>query len=102
MSASLPIPAYKAHLFICTHTRGKDASCGGQGSAELRDAVKKSCKELGKTRVNTSGCLGHCERGIVAVLYSSDATQGPQWFLNLKSNDSEVLCEAMKKTVAGL
>lgn len=81
---------YKVHLFICTNQRDKGACCAGRGSAQLRDAVKKRCKQvLGEkavdVRVNASGCLGHCEKGIVAVLYPEG-----KWFFDLKNDERTV------------
>ena len=81
----------KCHLFICTNERpeGK-ASCSRAGSQQLRDKVKKICKERGfqDLRVNNAGCLGHCEEGIVAVAYPEG-----QWFSHLNSNDEAKLIE---------
>lgn len=68
-----------------------------KGSVELRDAVKKACKRMPETRVNASGCLGQCERGIAAVLYSSEPTFVPQWYLELKASDADVLVSAVLK-----
>lgn len=93
---SKPNPHYKAHLFICTHSRDKGESCGEKGSADLRDTVKKACKKFPGTRVNAAGCLGQCERGIASVLYSSDPVP-PRWFLELKADDSEKLIAVVKK-----
>lgn len=88
-------PQYKAHLFICTHTRETGESCGAKGAADLRDVVKKACKGIPGTRVNTAGCLGQCERGIAAVLYSSGPV-APRWFLELKASESEKLIAVVK------
>jgi predicted metal-binding protein len=86
----------KAHLFICTNAREKGESCGQKGSAELRDQVKRICKEkqLKGVRINASGCLGHCEEGITAVLYP----QG-KWFTELKKDDANKLVSAVEDTL---
>lgn len=81
-------PKFTAHLFVCTNDRGPDAkreSCCPKGSEELRAKVKAACKGLPGVRINSSGCLDQCERGIAAVLYPSG-----QWFLDLKNDDAAV------------
>lgn len=79
----------KAHLFVCTHLRQTGESCAAKGSVILRDALKKSCKRPG-LRVNASGCLGHCEEGIAAVLYPMG-----KWFTHLNQQSTEVLSQAI-------
>lgn len=84
----------QAHLFICTNERENGECCAQKGSVELRDRLKKIAKERGwskKARVNASGCLGHCEEGITAVIYP----QG-RWFTQLTTND----CETLEKALA--
>lgn len=81
---------YKAHLFICTNGREKGKACAVSGSGKLRDAVKKRCKEMlgekaSNVRVNASGCLGQCEKGIVAVLYPEG-----KWFFELKNDETTI------------
>ena len=85
-----------AHLFICTNQKDKGECCAARGSVELRDRVKKEAKKRwGKTvRVNASGCLGHCEEGITAVLYPDG-----RWFVKLDDKSDEVLLEALSKTL---
>lgn len=92
-------PEFKVHLFVCTNDRGPDGkrpSCAHKGSAALRDQVKKLCKARGlpkdSVRVNASGCLDQCERGITAVAYP----QG-RWFLDLHEGSAEELAAAVEK-----
>ncbi len=89
----------EAHLFVCTNTKEKGASCGAKGSVELRNALKNMCQDdargwHGRVRVNASGCLGRCEKGITAVLYPKG-----QWFENLGAGDTAVLEKALKETL---
>jgi (2Fe-2S) ferredoxin len=61
--------------------------------------MKKICQEEsrgwhGQVRVNASGCLGRCKKGIAAVLYPEG-----KWFENLKSTDTETLTQAISKAV---
>ncbi len=84
----------KAHLFVCTNLREKGESCGAKGSQELRDRVKKICKEKGlkgQVRINSSGCLDHCKEGIAAVLYPEG-----QWFVHLTKDDDAKLLSAVE------
>lgn len=88
----------KAHLFVCTNEKGE--SCGQKGSAKLRSRVKELAKEnsdwKGQVRVNSSGCLGRCKEGIVAVLYPE-----AQWFTELGAKDEDVLIDAVRKALEG-
>ena len=88
-------PPFKAHLFICTHQRANGESCGAQGAELLRDAVKKIHKshpEWGKqVRINGSGCLDRCEKGIATVIYP----QG-EWNCDLPSTSESADFLAMR------
>lgn|SRR5690606_8202616 len=80
---------FKVHLFVCTNAPDRPGKCGHKGSEKLRDELKKRCREaFGNcdVRVNASGCLGHCEEGITAVIYP----QG-KWFFHLKPEDNDRL-----------
>lgn len=92
------MPDYKDfqfHLFVCTNSRDGKESCAQKGSVELRDKTKELCRELASKahlRINSSGCLGRCEKGIAAVLYPEG-----KWFENLKSSDSDLLVNEIQK-----
>ena len=90
---------YKAHLFICTNAPDKEGKCGHKKSENLRKNLKaRAQQDLGKeVRVNMSGCLGFCEKGIAAVIYPQQ-----KWFFNLSDNkqDEEKLFEELKKALA--
>lgn len=88
-----------AHLFICVNEKEGKECCAAKGAAELRDKLKKISKDpnrkwLGRVRVNNSGCLGHCEEGITAVLYP----QG-KWFTHLDKDDADVLVDAVEEAL---
>lgn len=96
-------PHFQAHLFICTNDRGpngKRPSCAQRGANELRNQVKAACREKGfapgTVRVNSSGCLDQCERGIAAVLYPAG-----EWFLDATPASAETLVNAVEKAVRG-
>lgn len=78
---------YSGQLFVCTND--KAGGCASKGSLAMRDDFKKwtSQSETGlgqKIRVNMSGCLGQCERGIAVVLYPSG-----EWFLDVTPKDTQ-------------
>lgn len=85
---------YRTHLFVCTNSPDKESKCGGKGSEHLRKELKDLCKkEFGKeVRVNSSGCLGHCEHGICAVIYPAG-----EWLLDLKKKDTDFVMEKIRK-----
>ena len=90
----------KAHLFVCTNKPDKPGKCGNKGSEDLRAELKQRCKDaFGKNeelRINSSGCLGFCERGITAVLYPEG-----KWFVELSSKDRDRLFEEVSRAMKG-
>ena len=92
---------FKGHLFICTRCQYRKSPeiepIEGQAS-ELRRQVKElAAKDFPKdqVRVNASGCLGQCERGISAVLYP----QG-KWKLENNPNSPQELYDWLKEQVS--
>jgi (2Fe-2S) ferredoxin len=87
---------YKAHLFVCTNSPDRPGKCGSKGSEEMRKTLKDQCRTaFGKTvRVSSSGCMGFCERGIVAVVYPQN-----QWLFDLKPTDTEQVFAAVQDAV---
>jgi len=87
----------KAHLFVCTNAPQAEGKCGHKNAETLRRELKDNFKNSPWTndiRVNASGCLGHCEKGIAAVLYP-DA----KWFLELKTTDAKTLFEEVSASL---
>lgn len=77
---------YDLHVLVCTNTRanGEKKSCGPQGAdsirAELKEWLKQelanssiqestNMKPTLKCRVNGSGCLDFCSKGVVIAIY---------------------------------
>ena len=106
----------KAHLFICTNFRENGECCAKKGSQKLRDDLKALIKSKNKiknatdghetkakvpahalVRINNSGCLGHCEEGITAVLYP----QG-KWLTHLSENSLQDLEKLITQTLDSL
>ncbi len=69
-----PAPFPKA-IFVCTNKRPDGhpkPCCADRGGKELRDELKAMVREGGleaQVRIFQSGCLGGCERGVMAVKY---------------------------------
>ncbi len=81
---------YKCHLFICTNSKEKGSSCGPKLSATLRTELKKRMDEKypdkkALFRINASGCLGQCEKGIACVSYPSG-----QWMNHLTYSENDL------------
>jgi (2Fe-2S) ferredoxin len=86
---------YECHVFVCTNKREKGReSCGTKGSEELRSQLKAwAFQKYGKkVRINTSGCLDFCEKGIVTVIYPAG-----EWHMNLTTDSLEELKKAISE-----
>lgn len=66
---------FKHHVFFCTNQRAAgEVCCNARGATELRNYAKDRIKLLGlngigKVRINTAGCMDHCDYGPVIVVY---------------------------------
>jgi len=62
-------------VFVCTHQRPEDhpkPCCGRRGGQQLREELREMVKAKGlemQVKVFTSGCIGGCEQGPVALRY---------------------------------
>ena len=88
---------YKKHIFVCENVRPESSgrvSCGSRRTAELRLNLKTILKQNGlhkKYRVNSSGCLGHCSKGPVMVIYPQGL-----WYSGFNANDlEEIVAESI-------
>ena len=75
-------PPYRTHVFICTnerppgHPRG---DCSSKGSKDVVSVMKTEVARRGlkaEIRVNKSGCLDNCERGVSVVVYPEGVWYG--------------------------
>ena len=71
-------PHYDFHVFICQNQRPEGATrgcCMSKNSGKLLEYMQTTIKNLGikNIRINKSGCLNECERGVSMVIYP-DAT----------------------------
>ncbi len=73
---------YERHVFICVNERpGSDprGCCAAKGSRSVLDRMKEAVRRAGlkgRVRVNASGCLGECERGVSVVVYPEGVWYG--------------------------
>lgn len=86
---------FKRHIFICENIRDEShtkQSCGRSGGIENREKFKKRLRELGLSqtiRANSSGCLGACKHGPVAVVYPEG-----RWYGKIKLDDVEEIIQS--------
>jgi (2Fe-2S) ferredoxin len=89
---------FRTSIFVCTQKRPDGhpiPCCANRGGMplrqELKEMVKNSDKEM-EIKVFTSGCLGACEHGPVAVRYPDG-----EYLLGINQSDlPEILDELMK------
>ncbi len=89
--------SYQVHFFICTNGVTNPEKCGSKDAEEIHAQLKKKCSPLfdkKQLRINKSGCLGHCEKGVVAVIYPHN-----QWFFNLKLSDIDFLFSNIEQAI---
>ena len=66
---------FRTALFVCTHKRPDGhpkPCCADRGGAELRGELKDLVKAQGmemEVKVFSSGCIGACDQGPVAIQY---------------------------------
>ncbi len=93
---------FKAHVFVCTKCTSRDQSgkkCSKTDAKSFRKRIKTLAKEIWSkknVRVNQSGCLGHCEKGINAVIYPQNI-----WLHHLKSGDEENVIDQIEEAIDG-
>lgn len=99
---TLKRPWSHRHLLVCTNARdpatGK-ASCGMNGAAALRDALKKTVKERGlkgTVMVTATGCLDICPSEGCAVAFYPEA----EFFLS--DTDAPAAEALLEKLVEGV
>ncbi len=65
---------FRKHVFVCVNERDKKnpkGCCSSKNSLEIMTKMKRITREAGVNdiRVNKSGCLGNCEKGVACVIY---------------------------------
>lgn len=100
---------YLIHVLVCTNSRpdGLKKSCGPLGADTLRTELKDWLnaelqsrpwlKEKVRVRVNGSGCLDFCAKGIAVAIYP-DA----DFVLNARTGDAEEIKLLLSKKLDSL
>lgn len=85
--------SFKTHLFICVNGGENPTKCASKGSESLVHNLKQKCKESfgNQVRVNKSGCLGFCEKGISTVFYPQN-----KWHFSINKEDESFLFEEIQ------
>lgn len=90
---------FDKHVFFCTNQRpaGEDC-CNNFGAQKMRDYVKDRVKALGlftdehALRINSAGCMGHCDYGPVLVVYPEGV-----WYTYVDESDlDEIISEHLQ------
>ncbi len=83
---------FERHIFCCTNQRPEGhvkGCCANKQSVHLRAYMKKKTKEEipdKKIRINTSGCLDHCEYGPAMVVYPDNV-----WYSYQSEEDIDLI-----------
>jgi len=90
---------FNKHVFFCTNQRepGEDC-CNNFGAQKMRDYTKDKVKTLGLSteanpmRINSAGCMGHCDQGPVLVVYPEGI-----WYTYVDESDlDEIISEHLQ------
>ena len=89
-------PPYVHHVFVCTNRRPDGSPrgcCATKGGDEVRLALKKAVDAAGISgvRVNASGCLDACERGVAVAVYPEGT-----WYGGVTVADADELAASLK------
>ena len=87
---------FDKHVFFCTNQResGEDC-CNNFGAQKMRDYVKDKVKALGLSteanpmRINSAGCMGHCDQGPVLVVYPEGV-----WYTYVDNEDIDEIIDS--------
>ena len=76
------MPHFERHVFVCINERPAGSArgcCAEKGSRRIRARLKELAKQAGlqdRVRINASGCLDQCERGVTVVVYPEGVWYG--------------------------
>ena len=85
----------KKHIFVCVNQRDSNnlkGCCSSKNSLEIMTKLQRMTKMSGRKdiRVNKSGCLGNCEKGVSCVIYPEGI-----WY-TIPNNDEEAIIKISK------
>lgn len=86
-------PLFAKHVFVCLNNREKspETSCASKNGMAVFEDLKSKVKALNlnsSIRINRSGCLGQCEKGLVMVIYPQGI-----WYQNVNIADVDEIIE---------
>ena len=89
----------RKHVFVCVNERDEKnprGCCSSKGSLEVMMLLKRTIKQKGISdiRVNKSGCLGCCEKGISCVVYPDS-----EWYTI--PNEKDAILVMAKNIISG-
>lgn len=73
---------FEKHVFVCVNERSPEdprGCCKLKGSEEILKTMKEEIKKRGlnkKIRINKSGCLDQCAKGVSVVVYPEGVWYG--------------------------
>lgn len=73
---------FEKHLFVCVNERPPEnpvGCCKAKGSEKIVDMLKTAVQQHklgGKIRINKSGCLSQCSKGVTIVVYPEGVWYG--------------------------
>lgn len=86
---------FEKHVFVCINERKPDdpkGCCKSKGSQAIVEAMKEEIKKRGlnkKIRINKSGCLDQCSKGVSMVVYPEGV-----WYGKVTMNDVTEIIES--------
>jgi (2Fe-2S) ferredoxin len=85
----------KCHVFICSNCTYIEDGIETTPDTSLRQATKDEAEKLwdkSVVRINKSGCLGKCKKGIACVIYPQE-----EWLTGLKKSSSANIIDKIKQ-----
>jgi NADH-quinone oxidoreductase subunit F/NADP-reducing hydrogenase subunit HndC len=77
---------FRIHLFVCTQQKPEGVpSCAASGSLAVLERIDREIQARGldnEVQLTTSGCMGLCDEGPVAVVYPAGV-----WYRRVQASD---------------
>lgn len=85
---------FQYHVFVCENQRPLEdpkGCCASKGGSEVLARLRELVKGAGlnsKIRINSSGCMANCARGVTVVVYPDDV-----WYSAVRTEDADEILE---------
>lgn len=85
---------FETHVFVCLNERTPDdlrGCCSAKDSSKVHALLKEEIKSRGldkKIRINKSGCLDQCSKGVTVVVYPEGV-----WYGHVGESDVKEIVE---------